>query len=172
MPFLFVNIICMKLTEEQKEKIISEYKEFEAIQYAGKSKEERQKLGQFYTPPEITLLMLEGMDEIKEPVLDPACGAGGLLAAIIIAGANPKNVFGIELDPQIIPIAQERLGKLGVPKENIHLGNALNKQCYIYPHSELETQYKGANYNFTSNDKNGRVDFTNDKGAPFFVFGV
>lgn len=162
----------MKLSEEQKEKIINEYREFEAIQYAGKSKEERQELGQFYTPPELTIQMIEGMDEIREPVIDPTCGAGGLLAAIIIAGANPENVFGIELDPKIVPIAQERLGKLGVPKDNIHIGNALNPQCYIFPHSKLEPRFKGATYKFTPNEKNGRVDFLNDNGAPFMTFGV
>ena len=40
----------MKLSEEIKEKIKAEHKQWMDTQYAGKSLKERQKLGAFFTP--------------------------------------------------------------------------------------------------------------------------
>lgn len=116
-----------------------EYNSFVVEQYAGKSLEERQKLGQFFTPPELTLKMLEKLDIKKnETLLDPCLGAGGLLAAaIIMKKVKPENCYGIELDADILKIAQKRLSKLGVPLVNLHHGNALNKDCY-----EFKDDYK------------------------------
>ena len=122
----------MILSDDIKEKIKQEYKTFVKGQYAGKSLKERQKLGQFFTPPELTIKMLEKYNNLKGNILDPTCGAGGLLAAAVIAGANPYCVFGIELDPKILVIAKQRLKILGVPDDNIHLGNALNPDCYKF----------------------------------------
>jgi hypothetical protein len=59
-------------------------------------------------------------------------GAANLLAAAIMAGADPKNIYGIELDSEILKIGVDRLSALGVPSENIHLGNALNEDCYHF----------------------------------------
>ena len=114
--------------------IEEEYNSFVEEQYAGKSLEERQKLGQFFTPPELTLKMLEKLDIKKnETLLDPCLGAGGLLAAAIITKkVKPENCYGIELDADILKIAQKRLSKLGVPLANLHHGNALNSQCYEF----------------------------------------
>ena len=114
--------------------IEEEYNSFVEEQYAGKSLEERQKLGQFFTPPELTLKMLEKLDIKKnETLLDPCLGAGGLLAAaIIMKKVKPENCYGIELDADILKIAQKRLSKLGVPLANLHHGNALNSQCYEF----------------------------------------
>lgn len=114
--------------------IEEEYNSFVEEQYAGKSLEERQKLGQFFTPPELTLKMLEKLDIKKnETLLDPCLGAGGLLAAaIIMKKVKPENCYGIELDADILKIAQKRLSKLGVPLANLHHGNALNKDCYKF----------------------------------------
>ena len=111
-----------------------EYNSFVKEQYAGKSLKERQKLGQYFTPPELTLKMLEklGIKE-NETLLDPCLGAGGLLAAAIIANkVKPENCYGIELDLDILKIAQKRLAQLGVPLVNLHHGNALNSQCYEF----------------------------------------
>jgi type I restriction-modification system DNA methylase subunit len=114
--------------------IEEEYNSFVEEQYAGKSLEERQKLGQFFTPPELTLKMLEKLDIKKnDTLLDPCLGAGGLLAAaIIMKKVKPENCYGIELDADILKIAQKRLSKLGVPMANLHHGNALNSQCYEF----------------------------------------
>lgn len=123
----------MQLSEEIKSKIKLEYDDWFESQYAGKSKEERQKLGQFFTPPELTIKMIEKFDSIKDKdILDPTCGAGGLLVAMIIAGANPARIFGIELDPVIAEVCRKRLSKFGVPEKNIKVGNALNSDSYEF----------------------------------------
>lgn len=56
----------------------------------------------------------------------------GLLAAAVIAGADPKACFGIELDPAIADIARERLSLLGVPSCNIRTGDALDDDSYDF----------------------------------------
>ena len=121
----------MKLTKKQKNAIKSEFKQWTETQYAGKDKKERQKLGQFFTPPALTIKMIEKFDSLKDKdILDPTVGAGGLLAACILAGADPKRCYGIELDPEVLEIARKRLGKLGVPSSNLILGNALDPESY------------------------------------------
>ena len=121
----------MKLDIETKEKIQAEYDAWQAEQYAGKDKKERQKLGQFFTPPALTVKMIEKFDSVKDKdILDPTVGAGGLLAACILAGADPKRIYGIELDPEVLEIARKRLGKLGVPSSNLILGDALDPKSY------------------------------------------
>jgi type I restriction-modification system DNA methylase subunit len=121
----------MKLTDEQKKAIEEEHKQYEALQYAGRSKEERQKLGQFYTPPPLSIKMLEKFDSVKDKdILDPTVGAGGLLVAAILAGADPKRVYGVDLDPINVLLARKRLAKYGVPSKHIKLGNALNSDVF------------------------------------------
>ena len=121
----------MKLTKKQKNAIKSEFKQWTETQYAGKDKKERQKLGQFFTPQALTIKMIEKFDSLKDKdILDPTVGAGGLLAACILAGADPKRCYGIELDPEVLEIARKRLGKLGVPSSNLILGNALDPESY------------------------------------------
>ena len=121
----------MKLNIETKEKIQAEYDAWQAEQYAGKDKKERQKLGQFFTQPVLTIKMIEKFDSVKDKdILDPTVGAGGLLAGCILAGADPKRIYGIELDPEVLEIAKKRLGKLGVPSSNLILGDALDPEIY------------------------------------------
>ena len=122
----------MVLSESQKNAIIEEFENWRSSMYAGKTLEERQKLGAFFTPPELTIQMLEKFQDLEGSVLDPTCGAGNLLAAAIMAGADPKLVYGIELDPEILEIARSRLEVLGVPKVNLHQGNALYEECYNF----------------------------------------
>ena len=122
----------MQLSDNQKEAIINEYNQWKDKMYANKTLSERQDFGQFFTPPSLTIKMLEKFQDLKGSVLDPTCGAGNLLAAAIMAGADPKEVYGIELDPEILEIARNRLQLLGVPKINLHQGNALYEECYEF----------------------------------------
>lgn len=129
----------MILSEEIKQAITEEYNAFAKYQYAGKTLEERRTKDQFYTPPTLTIAMIEKFDceDLSDKkILDPTCGSGNLLAACIIAGANPKNVYGNEYDGVIVDACRKRLNSLcdqlgieRVPKKNIHQGNALQKLC-------------------------------------------
>ena len=124
----------MVLSEETKAAIQAEYDAWKEIQYVGKDKKERQKLGQFFTPPSLTIKMLEKFDSLKDKdILDPTAGAGGLIAAAVIAGANPRRCYCIELDPDIAEICSQRLLKLGVPKRHVQVANALESQSYDFP---------------------------------------
>lgn len=128
------------------EKVSKEYKEWEANQYGGLSMEERQELGAFYTPPELSVKMVEKFGAELKPgktLLDPTCGAGGLLAAAIIMGrVNPQDCYGIEFEPKIVKICQDRLSKLGVPRENIRQGDALKPESYTMFFKDENGNYK------------------------------
>ena len=63
----------MVLSEEIKQKITEEYKEWEEHQYAGKTKKERQDMGQFFTPPELTIQMIEKFEDMEGTTIDPTC---------------------------------------------------------------------------------------------------
>jgi hypothetical protein len=122
----------MKISDQIKQKIQQEYIQWVNIQYGTKTKEDRQKLGQFFTPPELSIQMLEKYNDLNGNILDPTAGCGGLLAAAVIAGANPRKCFGIEFDPETVVLCRERLAKLGVPRMNIHVGDALLDDSYDF----------------------------------------
>ena len=135
----------MKLTKKQKNAIESEFEQWTETQYAGKDKKERQKLGQFFTPPALTIKMLEKFDSVKDKdILDPTCGAGGLLVACILAGADPKRIYGIELDKDIREVCLKRLCPMGVPESNIKLGNALDDDAYEFKQDREVTHDQNA----------------------------
>ena len=120
----------MILSDSIKSKIQVEYDSWRDKLWAGKTKEERSKLGQFATPPPLTIKMLEKFDSLEGNILDPCLGAGNLIAAAIIAGADPKRCYGIEIDEEVLSIARMRLAKLGVPPRNLVLGDALDPKSY------------------------------------------
>lgn len=141
----------MNLTEEIKNLIITEYKAFEDFMYAGKTKEERDELAQFFTPPEISIKLLEAYnvkDLSGKIIRDPTSGSGNLLAAALIAGADSDKVFGNEYDQRMVNACKERLNKvcdmLGKPRIQewqIHQGNALQARCLIEFGEEYDTNY-------------------------------
>ena len=121
----------MKISDNIKQAIEAEYKAWESQLWAGKSKEERQRLGQFATPPVLVFKMLEKFDSIEDKdILDPCLGAGNLIAAAVIAGADPKRCYGIELDLEVLQVAKRRLACLGVPPCNLVQGDALDPKSY------------------------------------------
>lgn len=110
----------MFLTRDIKVKILNEFNSWKDNQYNGKSKEERQKLEQFFTPPELTYKLIEQYDDLEGNILDPCCGSGNLLAGCILAGADPKKCYGYDIDQSLLDnVTIPRLTSLGVPKENI-----------------------------------------------------
>lgn len=137
----------MKLTQETKQKIIDEYNDWFESQYGDKSLEERKELGAFFTPPDLTIQMIEKFDcnsLENKTILDPTLGAGGLIAGCIIAGADPKLCYGNELDNDILTVARKRLGKLGVPANNLHQGDATENRCISK--SSFNSNYKWETY--------------------------
>lgn len=122
----------MKLTDSQINAIREEYTQWKDKMYADNSLSRRKDFGQFFTPPELSVQMLEKFENTDGTILDPCCGAGNLLAAAIKIGFDPKNVYGIEIDDSIIRIALDRLIPLGVPGTNIRLGDALDPNSYNF----------------------------------------
>lgn len=150
----------MKISEEIKKAIEEEAENFkkslmetEGINEYGLKEGERgdrDKLGQFFTPPELCVQMLEMYDCTLEEfatktILDPTCGSGNLIMAALIAGISidkkyPEKVFGNELSLKPLELCRKRFTHYcethdlkEYDKEfwrwHLHLGDALNKDC-------------------------------------------
>ena len=124
--------MLMRLSDDIKVKIQAEFNQWKDSQYIGQDIKQRQARGAFYTPPQLSIQMLEKYEDLTGTFLDPTAGAGGLLAAAVIAGADPKKCYGIELDRDTLLLCRERLAKLGVPRSSIHQGDALVDNSYEF----------------------------------------
>ena len=138
----------MKLDKETKQLIRKEYEEFKESMYANKSLEERQELDQFFTPPEISIRLIEELSDLSGNVLDPTSGSGNLLAAALIAGADVDKVFGNEYDETMVKLCRERLNKVcdlldkpHIRDWQIHQGNALHRFAITYFGEDYEEMY-------------------------------
>lgn len=138
----------MKLSKETKQLIRKEYEEFKELMYANKSLKERQELDQFFTPPEISIRLIEELSDLSGNILDPTSGSGNLLAAALIAGADSDKVFGNDYDETMVKLCRERLNKvcdmIGKPRIKdwqIHQGNALHKFALTYFDEDYEEMY-------------------------------
>lgn len=152
----------MKLTDKIINLINIEYDAFKDYMYANSPKDIRDNLGQFFTPSNITIEMLELYDNLSvAKILDPCSGSGNLLAAAIIAGADPTKIFGNDYDVRMIKACRERIKTIpdrleAVDKDfadelreklksfndwQIHRGNALQARCLIEFGEEYDTNY-------------------------------
>ena len=118
-----------------------------AQMYAGKTKEERQELGQFFTPPDISIKMIErfNCDSLAgQTILDPACGSGNLIAACLIAGADPDKVFGNDYDQVMVTECRNRLQRINnkVKDWQIHRGDATNPKSFEFSPEYKYTEYE------------------------------
>ena len=120
----------MKLSDEIKKKIEEEQRVWIEKQYCNQSKEERMKRGAYYTPYNLVIKMIEKFPDLDGQICDPCLGAGHLIAGCIIAGADPKLCYGIEIDKDTYEFAVNRLSTLGVPKENIFLGSCFDNDIW------------------------------------------
>ena len=112
-------------------------------------------LGEFYTPRAITDLMTEMVDpKHGEKVLDPACGTGGFLTAVIEhlkTGAGTvverdsigKNVAGWEYKPLPYVLANTNLILHDVTTPNIRYGDSLEGASNIHFAKEAFEFIKG-----------------------------
>ena len=141
----------MYIKPEIKQLIIDEYESFKNKMYAESPEEIRTKLGQFFTPADVSLQMLELLETDSlsgREIIDPTSGSGNLLAAALIAGADSDKVFGNEYDQRMVNACKERLNKvcdmLGKPRIQewqIHQGNALQARCLIEFGEEYDNNY-------------------------------
>lgn len=153
----------MKLSQETRNKIIkvldSDY--FKNSLYVDANgnkldKTKRDKLGQFYTPGEICIRMIEKFkwDTLSgKTILDPTVGSGNLLIACLIAGADIDKLYGNEYDSEVIPTCRKRIseafkilnGRYPTDQEfrpwQIHQGNALHKFALTYFDEDYEEMY-------------------------------
>ena len=166
----------MKLSEEIKLEIKKEFEDFKHKMYDGKTLEERKKLDQFFTPPQVSIPLLENLETVKDiDILDPTSGSGNLLAAALIAGADSQRVFGNEYDATMVKLCKERLnkvcdmlGKQRIQDWQIHQGNALQVRCLI----EFDKEYDN-NYNPEYiDDLEYAQSSEHNEEQPFFVLHV
>jgi len=142
----------MILLEETKSCIYNEYNAFKEKMYAGKSLEQRKELDQFFTPPEITIPMIEKFDcdsLAGKNILDPTSGSGNLLVACLIAGADPDKLYGNDYDGTMVKVCRERIKNVckqlnleGFKDYQIHRGNALQKRCLNDFSTYYENMYR------------------------------
>lgn len=118
----------MQLSEEVKQKILETLPKY--TNYTTEDKKERQKLGQFFTPPELVIKMIENFSNLDGTVFDPCAGSGNLIIGAILAGADPTKCFANEIDPAQYEILKKNLADFGVPEENITKMDALGDGLY------------------------------------------
>ena len=137
----------MKLTDIQKQRIIEDYESCKDTMYGKLTDKERKALGAFYTPPNLVIKMIEKFNDLEGDICDPCVGAGLLLSGCIIAGADPKKCYGIELDAGQAELCRNRLEKYGVPRENIITGDCLdNKTWEKLPCYKKEFKFGGMSF--------------------------
>ncbi len=76
----------------------------------------RRDLGDFQTPPELVAAVLETLGPIGEQwprVLEPTCGRGHFLAGLLALGSPPREIRGVEIQPEHCRAAEAMLQEQG-----------------------------------------------------------
>ena len=130
---------------------ILDSKEFMSDLYEGLDKKTRDELGQFYTPAKICIKMIEMFKETEfsgKNILDPCCGSGNLLIAMLAADADSDKIYGNDYDERAVKLCRNRinracdiLGKPHIKDWQIHQGNALQARCLIEFGKEYDNNY-------------------------------
>lgn len=128
----------MILTEEQKKNI----KTMCTVAYTNDLKE-RQTKGQFFTPSELVIQMIEKFDDLDRDFIDPCGGNGNLLIGLIVAGVSPDSIYYNELDENEYKAGVKRLTELGVPEDHCTNFDAVS--------DEFEEYYKNASMSVIMN---------------------
>ena len=172
----------MELSSKIKKLIRKEYKAFEDFMYNGKSKEERDALAQFFTPPEISIKLIEELSDLSGNVLDPTSGSGNLLAAALIAGADASKIFGNDYDATMVELCKNRIKEIPDRLEKvdkvfadkireelkqfdadkqIHRGNALHEFALTYFDKDYDEMYRANNYQVINGKRVYNIDNEN-----------
>ena len=130
---------------------ILDSKEFMSDLYEGLDKKTRDELGQFYTPAKICIKMIEmfkATEFSEKNILDPCCGSGNLLIAMLAADADSDKIYGNDYDERAVKLCKNRinracdiLGKPHIQDWQIHQGNALQARCLIEFSKEYDNNY-------------------------------
>ncbi|MFX0066599.1 MAG: class I SAM-dependent DNA methyltransferase [Candidatus Hermodarchaeota archaeon] len=121
----------------------------------------RQRLGEFYTPPELAGLMITEVYKFGERVLDPACGSGTFLVELVKLIKKSKhpiekqlraiqNLLGFDINPISVAVSK---ANLLLHTANIDHGSlVLNKECFpaqiylcdaLFPSESLQKHIAG-----------------------------
>ena len=117
----------MQLNEKQKENI----RKMCTVEYQN-DLAERQKKGQFFTPAELIIKMIEKFTSLEGCFIDPCAGSGNLLVGLIAAGVSPENIYYNEFDENEYAAGKKRLIALGVPEANFTNMDALSDDFRNY----------------------------------------
>ncbi|MEY8354934.1 N-6 DNA methylase [Lachnospiraceae bacterium 54-53] len=86
----------------------------------------RKRIGQYFTKKEIASLMVDVADmPINAVSIDPMCGTGNMLSALIEKGYDTENIYGIDIDSKAVDICNLRNGL-----KNIICGDAFYCKSY------------------------------------------
>lgn len=107
------------------------------------SQAHRNREGIYYTPSDVVDDMcstISDADLSDKRFLDPCCGSGNFLVKALELGFAPENIFGYDIDPKAVEIAQQRITDLsGYNSNNILCCDFLDAACvfgepfdYIY----------------------------------------
>lgn len=132
---------------------ILDSKEFMSDLYEGLDEKTRDELGQFYTPAKICIQMIEMFKATEfsgKNILDPCCGSGNLLIAMLAAGADSDKIYGNDYDERAVKLCRKRinracdiLGKPYIQDWQIHQGNALHEFALTYFGNDYKDYYFG-----------------------------
>jgi adenine-specific DNA-methyltransferase len=86
-------------------------------------------LGQFYTDKNIAIEVVKmsgilNSDIHNQLIMENSCGDGIFIEVLLDFGANPKNIFAIDIDAEAIEIVRKKFPQ--IPSENIILGSAFD----------------------------------------------
>ena len=157
---------------------ILDSKEFMSDLYEGLDEKTRDELGQFYTPAKICIQMIEmfkATEFSEKNILDPCCGSGNLLIAMLAAGADSDKIYGNDYDERAVKLCRKRinracdiLGKPYIQDWQIHQGNALQARCLIEFGEEYDNNYNPEYID----DLDYAQSYEHDEEQPFFVLHV
>ena len=73
----------------------------------------RKRLGQYFTGPRLSSLLVQLASADPISVVDPMAGTGDMLSAVLSSGAKPKRMSAVEIEDEAFERLDDRLGSLG-----------------------------------------------------------
>jgi len=138
--FLFFSSLILKIFKKIQDKEIENIYYLDYAMQNFLSPKLRHKMGEFYTPPFLTKKMAEYSYNFGDYVLDPCCGSGNFLLAIIdtILKRNEPienkieaidKIYGFDINPMAILMAKINIALLLGKKNSKIYSNLYNFDC-------------------------------------------